>query len=232
MNNEFLILFIEDDSETCKLMHRYLQREGFRTVDAPNAKTGLALYLTMKPDLVLLDITLPDRNGYEVLNEIRRLGNTPVILVTGRRDPIDELQAFRGGTDDYITKPFIPDVLVARVIAVLKRGDYRIDNQLIRVGNLTVNLSAHTASVNQLTGQKNLTLTLIEFTLIVCFARSPERVFPRNTLIDKCYEDFGPDDRTIDSHISNLRSKLRAAGASCTLVSVRGVGYRLDNNNG
>ncbi|API57461.1 DNA-binding response regulator (plasmid) [Rhizobium leguminosarum] len=231
MSND-LVLIIEDEPATRDLMHRYLRREGFRTVDAPNAKIGLEHHQKLKPDLVLLDITLPDQNGYEVLAEIRHLGNTPVILVTGRREVIDELQGFRVGSDDYITKPFHPDVLVARVITVLKRGGYRTANQLIRVGNLIVDYSARTASVNQPTGQKDLNLTLKEFSLIDCLARTPGRVFERSHLIDKCYPDDGPLDRTIDSHMCNLRSKLETAGASCMLVTVRGVGYRLENSDG
>lgn len=231
MNNDFLILIIEDDPATRDIMHKFLRREGFRTVDAPNAKAGLELILKMKPDLVLLDITLPDRSGYEVLAEIRHLGNTPVIVVTGRHDSVDELLGLRIGSDDYITKPFNPDVLVARVATVLKRGDFRTANQVMRAGNLIVDNSAQKASVIQPTGQKDLNLTPKQFSLIACFVRSPGRAFERNTLIDNCYTDYGPYDRTIDSHISNLRSKLRAAGASCMLVTVRGFGYRLDIND-
>lgn len=230
MSSDFLILIIEDDPASCGLMARFLQREGFRTVDARNAKAGLELFLKMKPDLVLLDITLPDRSGYEVLAEIRRHGNTPVILVTGRRDSNDELQGLRIGSDDYITKPFNPDVLVARVATVLKRGDCRTANQVMRAGNLIVDISAQKASVNQPTGQKDLNLTAKEFSLIACFVRSPGRAFERSTLIDICYTGYGPYDRTIDSHISHLRSKLRAAGASCMLISVRSYGYRLEIN--
>lgn len=231
MISDFLILIIEDDRATCDLLHKFLQRDGFRTVDARNAKAGLELFLKMRPDLVLLDITLPDRSGYEVLAEIRRHGNTPVIFVTARRDSNDELQGLRIGSDDYITKPFNPDVVVARVATVLKRGDCRTANQVMRAGNLIVDISAQKASVKHPTGQTDLNLTPKEFSLVACFVRSPGRAFERSTLIDLCYTGYGPYDRTIDSHISNLRSKLRAAGASCMPVSVREYGYRLDIND-
>ncbi|WP_163879816.1 response regulator [Rhizobium laguerreae] len=231
MCNE-LILIIDDDGETRTLLRTYLEREGYRTVEASDGEIGLAHHMKLKPDLVMLDVSLPRRNGFEVLAEIRRRGDTLVIMVTGRDKPIDELQGYRFGTDDYIVKPFDPDLVVARTIAVLRRAGGRIANLPIRLGKLTVDHSARTAWVDQPTGRKDLQLTPTEFKLIFRLARSPGRVFERGELVDECFPDNVPLERTIDSHMCNLRSKLDAAGLRGTLVSVRGIGYRMDTKDG
>ncbi|MBC2806919.1 MULTISPECIES: response regulator [Rhizobium] len=231
MCNE-LILIIDDDGETRTLLRTYLEREGYRTVEASDGEIGLAHHMKLKPDLVMLDVSLPRRNGFEVLAEIRRRGDTLVIMVTGRDKPIDELQGYRFGTDDYIVKPFDPDLVVARTIAVLRRAGGRIANLPIRLGKLTVDHSARTAWVDQPTGRKDLQLTPTEFKLIFRLARSPGRVFERGELVDECFPDNVPLERTIDSHMCNLRSKLDAAGLRGMLVSVRGIGYRMDTKDG
>ncbi|MBX5161482.1 MULTISPECIES: response regulator [Rhizobium] len=231
MCNE-LILIIDDDEETRTLLRTYLEREGYRTVEASDGEIGLAHHMKLKPDLVMLDVSLPRRNGFEVLAEIRRRGDTLVIMVTGRDKPIDELQGYRFGTDDYIVKPFDPDLVVARTIAVLRRAGGRIANLPIRLGKLTVDHSARTAWVDQPTGRKDLQLTPTEFKLIFRLARSPGRVFERGELVDECFPDNVPLERTIDSHMCNLRSKLDAAGLRGMLVSVRGIGYRMDTKDG
>ncbi|WP_311043851.1 response regulator transcription factor [Rhizobium binae] len=134
MCNE-LILIIDDDRETRALLKFYLEREGYRTVEASDGEIGLAHHMKLKPDLVMLEVSLPRRNGFEVLAEIRRRGDTLVIVVTCRDKPIDELQGYRCGADDYIIKPFEPDVVVARTTAVLRRAGGRIANLPIRLGN-------------------------------------------------------------------------------------------------
>ncbi|MDV4183782.1 response regulator transcription factor [Rhizobium brockwellii] len=230
MRNE-LILIIEDDRETRALLKIYLDREGYRTVEASDGEIGLAHHWTLKPDLVILDVSLPRRDGFDVLAEIRRRGHTPVIMVTGRGKPIDELQGYRCGADDYIAKPFEPDLVVAHTNAVLGRGGDRTANLPIRLGKLTVDQSARTAWVDQPTGRKDLKLTPTEFKLIYRMARSPGRLFERPELTDECNPDDPPLERTIDSHMYNLRSKLNAAGLHGMLVSRRGVGYRMDNTH-
>ncbi|UIJ82266.1 response regulator transcription factor [Rhizobium leguminosarum] len=227
-----LILMIEGDQTSCLLMHKHLGREGFRTADAPNAKEGLALHLKLKPDLIILNMSLPDRSGYEVLSEIRRRSNTPVIAVRERGESIDELKSLVFGSNDYLTKPFDWDVLVIRINNVLKTGGDQTGDRPIRVGILTVDHSAHTVSVDQPTGPKVLNLTPREFSLIACMARHAGRVYGRDELIDYCWPDHVPLHRTVDSHMCNLRSKLDAAGARCMLITVRGVGYKLGNENG
>ncbi|MBY5904656.1 response regulator transcription factor [Rhizobium leguminosarum] len=231
MCNE-LILIIDDDRETRALLKFYLEREGYRTVEASDGEIGLAHHMRLKPDLVMLEVSLPRRNGFEVLAEIRRRGDTLVIVVTCRDKPIDELQGYRCGADDYIVKPFEPDVVVARTIAVLRRTGGRIASLPIRLGKLTVDQSARAAWVDQPTGRKDLQLTQTEFKLIARLARSPGRVFERGELIDECFPDNVPLDRTIDTHMCNLRYKLGAAGVRGMLVSVRGIGYRMDNTDG
>ncbi|WP_315860720.1 response regulator transcription factor [Rhizobium leguminosarum] len=128
-------------------------------MEASDGEVGLAHHMKLKPDLVMLDVSLPRRNDFEVLAEIRRRGDTLVIMVTGRDKPIDELQGYRCGTDDYIVKPFEPDVVVARTTAVLRRAGGRIANRPIRLGKLTVDQSASAAWVGQPTGRKDLQLT-------------------------------------------------------------------------
>jgi len=225
---EPLILIAEDEAEIADILDAYLARDGFRTVRAANGRVALDLHLALRPDLVLLDIKMPLLDGYEVLSELRRRGETPVIMVTALEEDIDKLLALRLGTDDYVVKPFNPQEVVARVRAVLRRTQGAGADRPLHVGAITVDPGAYVARVEGRGGAARiLDLTLTEFRLLAHMARAPQRAFGRAELLDACMPDSDALERTIDSHISNLRRKLDAAGAPGFLENVRGVGYRL-----
>ncbi|WP_430513466.1 response regulator [Pannonibacter phragmitetus] len=222
-----LVLIAEDDDEISAILDAYLVREGFRTVQARDGRTALDLHLALKPDLVLLDVTMPRLDGWEVLAELRRRGNTPAIMITALDKDIDRLQGLRIGADDYVVKPFNPIEVVARAKAVLRRSGVASAAGVLRAGNLAIDLDAYEASFDDGAGPVRLSLTLTEFRILAHMARSPARVFSRSELVDACLPGSDALDRTVDSHLSKLRKKLEQAGATGLLPGVRGIGYRL-----
>ncbi|HEY8602845.1 response regulator [Tsuneonella suprasediminis] len=218
-----LALIAEDDKDIADILRAYLEREGFRTVQASDGHVALDVHLALKPDIVLLDITMPRADGWEVLSEIRRRGSTPVIVITALDQDLDKLQALRVGADDYVIKPFNPVEVVARVKAVLRRSGGAGASGVLRIGPVEIDTAAHIVRV----GEQNVALTLTEFRLLAHMARSPTRVFARSELVDACMPGSDALDRTVDSHISKLRRKLQQAGAPDMPEGVRGVGYRL-----
>lgn len=222
-----LAIIAEDDSEIVEILDAYMTREGFRTVRAADGKTALDLHLVLKPDLMLLDVTMPRLDGWEVLAEIRRRGDTPVIMITALDKDIDRLQGLRIGADDYIVKPFNPIEVVARAKAVLRRAGLGNAAGVLRVSRLTIDLDSYQARVEIDGENKAVSLTLTEFRLLAHMARAPMKVFARGELVDACLPAGDALDRTVDSHVSNLRRKLELAGAPGMLSGVRGVGYRL-----
>lgn len=231
MNNA-LILIIEDEPEIAEIIEAYFAREGFRVITAGDGPLGLAHHHRLRPDLVVLDIKLPGLDGYEVLAAIRRRGDTPVIMVTALAEDLDKLQALRIGADDYVVKPFNPLEIVARAKAVLRRTMGRSTDHVLRVGPLTVDPQAYLAMIDGGAGSVTLDLTRTEFRILAHMAASPNRAFERSELVDACLPESEALDRTVDSHVSNLRRKLAGAGADGLLVGVRGVGYRLDGSHG
>ncbi|WP_374631192.1 response regulator [Pannonibacter indicus] len=222
-----LVLIAEDDEEISAILDAYLVREGFRTVQARDGRTALDLHLALKPDLVLLDVTMPRLDGWEVLAELRRRGNTPAIMITALDKDIDRLQGLRIGADDYVVKPFNPIEVVARAKAVLRRSGVASAAGVLRAGNLAIDLDAYEVSFDDGAGPVRLSLTLTEFRILAHMARSPARVFTRSELVDACLPGSDALDRTVDSHLSKLRKKLEQAGATGLLPGVRGIGYRL-----
>lgn len=218
-----LVLIAEDDRDIAEIVRAYLEREGYRTVQANDGRTALDLHLALKPDIVLLDISMPVMDGWEVLSEVRRRGNTPVVVTTALDQDIDKLQALRVGADDYVVKPFNPVEVVARVKAVLRRSGGAGASGVLRVGPVEIDPIAHMVRTER--GEVSLTLT--EFRLLSHMARTPSRVFSRSELLDACLPGSEALDRTVDSHISKLRRKLEQSGAPDMPEGVRGVGYRL-----
>jgi len=224
-----LILIVEDEPDIADILDSYLRRDGFQTQRAHDGDRALQLYAQLKPELVLLDIGLPALGGMEVLREIRKLGDTPIIMVTALADDMDKLVALHVGADDYVVKPFNPSEVVARVKAVLRRLHAATkQTRPTRVGQISIDHDAHFASVIAEDGsERPLTLTLTEFRLLAYMARSPKRCFARQDLIHACLPESDALERVIDSHLSKLRQKLQHAGCGPLIESVRGVGYRL-----
>lgn len=222
-----LILVVEDEAEIADILNAYLAREGFRTYHVADGETALGAHEVLKPDLVLLDVRLPGKDGWEVLVELRRRGRTPVIMLTALDQDIDRLQGLRFGADDYVIKPFNPVEVVARAKAVLRRSGMTEVHGVLRAGKVAVDLESYFARVSGEGREVPLQLTLTEFRILAHMARSPSRVFGRSELVDACLPGADALERTVDSHVSNLRRKLEEAGASGMLSVVRGIGYRL-----
>jgi len=223
-----LICVVEDDPDIARILQTYLERERLRVVCAADGEAALQQHRSLNPDLLLLDVNIPKKDGFEVLAEVRRRGDTPVIFATAMAEDIDRLTGLRMGADDYVVKPFNPAEVVARVKAVLRRTSGGGRAELLRHGPIEADLSAHLARVIGFgNGPVALNLTLSEFRILVQFLNAPMRVLSRSEILDACLPDSDALERTVDSHVSNLRRKLEAAGALGFVVNVRGVGYRL-----
>ncbi len=221
-----LVLIAEDEADIADIIAAYLEREGMRTVRAADGRTALDLHGLLKPDLVMLDVMMPRLDGWQVLAELRRRGDTPVIMLTALDQDLDKLQALRIGADDYVVKPFNAVEVAARARAVLRRAG-TANSRVLRVGPLEVDVEGHLASVLADGEPVQLTLTLTEFRILAHMARAPMRVFSRGDLIDACLPGGDALERTVDSHLSKLRRKLEEAGAPGFFNNVRSVGYRL-----
>ncbi|ANE76734.1 response regulator [Dickeya solani] len=225
-----LVLIAEDEPEIADILRAYLTRSGLRTLHAADGHKALELHLSMKPDLVLLDVQMPQVDGWQVLAGIRHRGDTPVIMLTALDQDIDKLMGLRIGADDYVVKPFNPAEVVARVQAVLRRAGLRAERQpqrFLRTGIFQIDLENHEVVVELNGVGQPMELTLTEFRLIAHMARAPRRVFSREELLVSCLPEGDSLERTVDSHISKLRKKLERLGLSGVPSSVRGVGYRL-----
>lgn len=219
-----LVLVVEDEPQIAETLEAYLRASGFRTERAADGVRALELVRSADPDLVLLDIMLPRLDGLEVLKAVRRDYRTPVILVTARTEEVDRLVGLELGADDYVVKPFSFREVVARVKAVLRRSSSDdVATTVRRVGGLVVEEEKVRASY----GGRPLPLTATEFRLLACLAAAPGRVFSRAELLERSMPESEALERTVDSHMRNLRRKLVEAGAGEVLETVRSIGYRL-----
>jgi two-component system response regulator AdeR len=224
-----LILIVEDETEISQIIAAYLRRDGFRTICAADGETALGHHRDLRPDLIILDIGLPKRDGMELLAEIRRRGSTPVIMATARTEDLDKLLALRMGADDYVVKPFNPQELVERAKAVLRRTKGDIDSvAMLRGADLEIDSASHLVWATNKGLRRQIDTTLSEYRLLEHMIASPGRVFTRAELLDASLPDSDAMDRTVDSHISHLRKKLQQVGLEGYLEAVRGVGYRLE----
>lgn len=220
------ILLIEDETQLSRVLRSYLEKAGMNVLSAARGDLGLQLWEQQRPDLVLLDLNLPGMDGLDIARQIRRKADTPIIMVTARVEEADRLIGLELGADDYVTKPYSPREVVARVRAVLRRaGSAPAAERRTLVGDLEINQDAHTLHK---AGQM-VDLTPTEFTLLSVLAEQPGRVFSRLQLLEAtqgaAYEGY---ERTIDAHIKNLRSKLEADPRQPRYIeTVFGVGYRL-----
>lgn len=228
-----LVLIAEDEPQIARILAGYLERDGYRTAFALDGREALNQHLALAPDLLLLDVQMPQVDGWGVLTEVRRRGETPVIMLTARDQDADKLAALRVGADDYIIKPFNPAEVVARVAAVLRRSRVRhhpVGGQRLRYGPIDIDQETYVASVLRDGALAPLSLTLTEFRLLAHLARTPRRVCSRLELLEACMPESNSLERTVDSHVSKLRKKLEEAGVMNMPASLRGVGYRLESD--
>lgn len=224
-----LILVVDDEPKIVKLARDYLVRGGYQVVSATNGQTALAVARHERPDLVVLDLNLPEMDGLDVIRALRRDTAVPVIMLTARAEETDRLIGLELGADDYITKPFSPREFVLRVKAVLRRvqGDlYRPG--LIRAGDLEIDLDGHKVTRDG----ESIQLSRTEFNLLATLARHPGQTFTRAQLIDRLYGVvYDGYDRSIDAHIKNLRRRLETNPSEPRYVlTVYGVGYKFSDN--
>lgn len=223
------ILIIEDEPELVRVLRSYLEQAGFVVLTAGRGDTGLSTWQHKQPDLVILDLNLPGMDGLDVAREIRRKSNMPIIMLTARVEEADQLVGLELGADDYISKPFSPRIVVARVRALLRRADAVSTVHVLRVADIEVDLDAHWVS----RGGETVELTPTEFNLLVVLVSQPGRVFSRNQLLEAAQgvnmEGISLEgyERSIDAHVKNLRSKLEPNPKKPRYIeTVFGVGYR------
>jgi len=221
-----LILIIEDEPRIARVARDYLEKHGYRTLIAADGPTGLAAARRESPDLVLLDLLLPGMDGREVCRWLRAESAVPIIMLTALAEESDQIVGLELGADDYITKPFSPNVLVARVRAALRRARGEpIGEGPVRVGDLLIDPTAHTVTQDG----RPVHLTPNEFKLLAVLARHAGQTLSREQLLDELHgAALGGIDRSVDSHIKNLRRKLERDPERPPLIeTVYGVGYRL-----
>lgn len=218
------VLIVEDDRDIAEGIELYLRSAGHQTERAHDGRRALELFHAARPDLVLLDLGLPEVDGVEVLRAMRATSDLPVIIVSARAEEVDELVGFGLGADDYVTKPFSPRALLARVKAVLQRSaGVPTATDVTRLGALVVDRGRIEARVDDVA----LPLTATEFALLAALAEAPGRVMTRDGLIERALPDSDALERTVDGHVKNLRRKLAGRQLDDLIETVRGVGYRL-----
>lgn len=219
------ILIIEDEPAIARLIRDYLERAGFATISASDGETGLARAKVDKPDLILLDLGLPRRDGLDVAREVRKTSDVPIIAVTARGDETDRVVGLELGADDYVVKPFSPKELVARVRAVLRRTEGTgVADEVVRSGELEIDVARMRVKI----GERAVDLTATEFQIMATLAKAPGRVFTRAQLLDAVHGvAFEAYERAIDTHVRNIRRKIEPVPESPRyLQTVHGVGYR------
>ena len=218
------VLIVDDDIKTVELVKLYLTRDGYQVLTAYDGIEALRLARESRPDLIVLDLMLPDIDGLEVCRILRHESDVPIIMLTARSTDQDKLTGLGVGADDYVTKPFSPKELAARVQAVLRRLPRERGPEEIKIGELSMNFTKHEAWF----AGKLLDLTSVEFKLLGVLAREPGRVCSRTSLIEEALGyDFEGFDRTIDVHILNLRRKLELDPSHPRYIkTVYGVGYK------
>jgi two-component system, OmpR family, response regulator len=218
------ILIVDDDPHIRELLRLLLQNEGFEIREAGDGVEALALLESAKADLVILDIMMPNMDGWTLCRELREHYDLPLLMLTAKGETMQKIKGFELGTDDYLVKPFEPLELVVRVKALLKR--YRIAaSQTVQIGELLLNRKTYEISV----GSNSLTLPLKEFELLFKLASYPGKTFSREQLIEQIWGyDYEGDERTVDVHIKRLRERFPEEVHSFRISTVRGLGYRLE----
>jgi two-component system alkaline phosphatase synthesis response regulator PhoP len=219
------VLVVDDEPMIVQLARDYLEHAGFAVVSAADGKAALAAARSSRPDLIVLDLGLPEIDGLDVARALRRDTTIPIVMLTGRGDEADKIAGLEIGADDYVTKPFSPKELVARIRAVLRRTERPPDGgDVVRAGEVTLDVPRMRVRV----GDRAVELTPTEFQLLAALARAPGRIFTRAQLLDALHGvAFDSYERAIDAHVKNIRRKLEPdPRVPRYLLTVYGVGYR------
>ena len=217
------ILIVDDDVSLAEMIGIVLQGEGFEVLECYDGNEVMGAFQKFDPNLVLLDVMLPGRSGLELCEDIRKVSNVPIVMLTARSDTADVVRGLEAGADDYVPKPFKPKELVARVRARL-RTHGEVEEEQFTLGDLTIDVAGHQVR----RGGKAVPLTPLEFDLLVALARAPWRVFTREELLEQVWGyRHAADTRLVNVHVQRLRSKIeRDAESPSLVITVRGVGYR------
>ncbi len=224
----FKILVVDDDKNICELLRLYLEKEGYTAIFAHDGKMALEQFHAQQPDFILLDIMLPYLNGWQVCSEIRKESSVPIVMLTAKGETADTITGLELGADDYVTKPFDPKEVLARIKAILRRTappSADTKTNVLRFDRLIIDLSAYELHVN---GQRMVTPPK-ELELLFYLASHPNRVFTRDQLLDAVWSfDYYGDSRTVDVHVKRLREKLEGVSPLWSLKTVWGVGYKFE----
>jgi len=223
------ILVIDDEENVCELVTLYFEKAGYEVLCTGDGSEGIEMVKTQKPDLVILDLMLPGVDGLDVCKEIRKTSNVPLIMLSARVDEVDRVLGLEIGADDYVTKPFSPRELLARVKAVLRRAAYIPSPDEQQILNLP-GLAVSRISREVIVGEERIDLTPKEFDLLWYLASNRNRVFTREQLLEQvwAYQEFYGDERTVDQHIKRLRRKIEINGSPCRITTIWGVGYKFE----
>lgn len=229
MENKPKILIVDDEENICELVRLYIEKEGFDAIIANDGQEAVAKFNKEKPDLILLDIMLPIKDGWQVCREIRAQSKVPIIMLTAKGETFDKVLGLELGADDYVAKPFEPKELIARIRAVLRRSadsvDEKADEDELSFDGLKINQSTYEVYIDD----KKVEMPPKEFELLYFLAKNTNKVFTRDQLLDEIwgYEFFG-DSRTVDVHIKRIREKLEGENRTWALKTVWGVGYKFE----
>ncbi len=225
--NDKKILIVDDDTNICELLRLYLEKDGFQTMVVNDGKSAIDMEVSYKPDLILLDIMLPQMDGWQVCREIRKTSAVPIIMLTAKSETFDKVLGLELGADDYVAKPFDTKEVVARVKAVLRRTapDDAQKVKEVNFNNLKINLTNYELIVKGVA----IDTPPKELELIYHLASNPNRVYTRDQLLDEVWGfDYYGDSRTVDVHVKRLREKLEGVSEEWTLKTVWGVGYKFE----
>ena len=224
------LLLVDDDPDLLYTLQKYLQQAGYSTVTANNGRSAIHMFETEKPEAALIDVMMPELDGFEVVKKIRSISAIPIILLTARSDETDKIVGLELGADDYVTKPFSPREVVARLKAIMRRGN---QNQQEKTSKITINaITADKNTRSVMRDNSHIQLTKTEFDILITLMESPEQVFTRDQIIDRVlgytYEGF---ERTSDAHVRNLRKKIEPdANNPVYIKTVFGVGYKIESS--
>lgn len=225
------VLIVDDDSHITELIKLYVEKEGFEGVVAHNGKLALEAFKSYSPSIVILDVMMPEMDGWQVCREIRKFSNVPIIMLTAKSDTFDKVLGLELGADDYMVKPFDAKELIARVKAVLRRFDgakETSDSQYISYENIEINLQNYELKIK---GQL-IDIPPKEMELLYFLASNPNRVFTREQLLEEVWSfDYYGGSRTVDVHIKRLREKLEGVEGNWSLKTIWGVGYKFEVRN-
>ena len=219
------ILVVDDESRMRKLIKDFLLKSGYEVLEAEDGEKAVDMFLSIKDiALLILDVMMPKMDGWEVCREIRKNSKVPIIMLTAKASEADELKGFELGVDEYISKPFSPKILVARVEAVLRRSNAVVAEEVVRAGDIVIDKSAHQVTIDG----KTIELSYKEFELLTYFAENQGIALSREKILNNVWNyDYFGDARTIDTHVKKLRSKLGEKGGEY-IKTIWGMGYKFE----